>query len=296
MAYEDYLASQAWRNLPPAQFNTGLLGQGQAPTPTNYYQQIMQQMAAEPANVTGTPQSAGGYKPGIFAPRTVEEMVDELNALNAAGGRGGGRSAAEQQRIDEFFDAMTPAELAEFQAKNAKFINQLLTPLPLQLADLAAKKMGYGGFLSTTLGDGLLGGERAGVVTVGEGEAVADGDGITAPSYGVISNSGLLGLSGISGPGMASTTPGNAVSSAAMGGQAGGCRKRRRWWRRWWRIIWRRQWPWCSRSWRKQRRRLWSYRCRWNCWCRRHCIWWRWRWRRRWRRWMLLHHAGSSLR
>jgi hypothetical protein len=146
-------------------------------------------------------------------------MVDELNALNAAGGRAGGRSAAEQQRIDQFFDAMTPAELAEFQKKNADFINKLLTPMPLQLADLAAKKMGYAGFLSTTLGDGLLGGERSGVVTVGEGEAVADGDGVTAPSYGVISNSGLLGLSGISGPGMASTTPGNAVSSA-MGGQA----------------------------------------------------------------------------
>jgi hypothetical protein len=218
MAYED-LPSQAWRNLPPAQFNTGLLGQGQAPTPTNYYQQIMQEMASQPMYATVAPQSAGGYKPGIFSPRTVEEMTDELNALNAAGGRGGGRSAAEQQRIDQFFDAMTPAELAEFQKKNADFINKLLTPMPLQLADLAAKKMGYAGFLSTTLGDGLLGGERSGVVTVGEGEAVADGDGVTAPSYGVISNSGLLGLSGISGPGMASTTPGNAVSSA-MGGQA----------------------------------------------------------------------------
>ena len=216
MAYED-LPSQAWRNLPPAQWNTGLLGQGQAPTPTNYYQQIMQQMAAEPANVTGAPRSAGGYKPGIFSPRTVEEMVDELNALNAAGG--GGRSAAEQQRINLFFDSMTPAELAQFQKKNADFINKLLTPMPLQLADLAAKKMGYKGFLPFTLGDGLLGDGKQGVVTVGEGEAVADGDGITAPSYGVISNSGLLGLSGISGPGMASTTPGNAVSSA-MGGQA----------------------------------------------------------------------------
>jgi len=217
MAYED-LPSQAWRNLPPAQFNTGLLGQGQAPVPTNYYQQIMQQMAAEPANVTGAPRSAGGYKPGIFSPRTVEEMVDELNALNAAGG--GGRSAAEQQRINLFFDSMTPAELAQFQKKNADFINKLLTPMPLQLADFAAKKMGYAGFLPFTLGDGLLGGEKAGVVTVGEGEAVADGDGVTAPSYGVISNSGLLGLSGVGpGPGVATTSPGNAVSSA-MGGQA----------------------------------------------------------------------------
>ena len=219
MAYED-LASQAWRNLPPAQFNTGLLGQGQAPAPTNYYQQIMQEMAAEPANATGATRSAVGYKPGIYATRTVEEMTDELNALNAAGGRAGGRSAAEQQRIDQFFDAMTPAELAQFQKKNADFINKLLTPMPLQLADLAAKKMGYAGFLPFTLGDGLLGGEKAGVVTVGEGEAVADGDGVTAPSYGVISNSGLLGLSGVGpGPGVATTSPGNAVSSA-MGGQA----------------------------------------------------------------------------
>ena len=145
-------------------------------------------------------------------------MVDELNALNAAGG--GGRSAAEQQRINLFFDSMTPAELAQFQKKNADFINKLLTPMPLQLADFAAKKMGYAGFLPFTLGDGLLGGEKAGVVTVGEGEAVADGDGITAPSYGVISNSGLLGLSGVGpGPGVATTSPGNAVSSA-MGGQA----------------------------------------------------------------------------
>jgi hypothetical protein len=257
MAYED-LPSQAWRNLPPAQWNTGLLGQGQAPAPTNYYQQIMQEMASQPMYATVAPQSAGGYKTGIYAPRTVDEMVDELNALNAAGGRGGGRSAAEQQRIDQFFDAMTPTELAEFQKKNADFINKLLTPLPLQLADLAAKKLGYKGFLPYTLGGdiftkektpvvtvgegtlsntggntigtvsptgaitgdgGLLGDGKQGVVTVGEGEAVADGDGITAPSYGVISGGGLLGLSGISGPGVASTTPGNAVSSA-MGGQA----------------------------------------------------------------------------
>jgi hypothetical protein len=249
MAYED-LPSQAWRNLPPAQWNTGLLGQGQAPTPTNYYQQIMQEMAAEPANVTGAPRSAVGYKPGIFAPRTVEEMVDELNALNAAGGRGGGRSAAEQQRIDQFFDAMTPTELAEFQKKNADFINKLLTPMPLQLADLAAKKLGYKGFLPYTLGgdiftkekegivtvgelspaptggnvtpvtDGGLLNTREGIVTVGDLSPVTDGDGVTAPGDGVTSGGGLLGLSGVgAGPGVATTTPGNAVSSA-MGGQA----------------------------------------------------------------------------
>lgn len=214
MAYED-LPSQAWRNLPPAQFNTGLLGQGQMPAPTNYYQQIMQQMAAQPSTVSRLPQLSGGYKPGIFSERTVEQMVDELNALNAAGGRAGGRSAAEQQRIDQFFDAMTPAELAQFQKKNADFINKLLTPMPLQLADFAAKKMGYQGFLPFTLGDGLLGGEKAGVVTVGEGEAVADGDGVTAPSYGVISNSGLLGLQGVgtslgAGFGAPGATSGNA--------------------------------------------------------------------------------------
>jgi hypothetical protein len=249
MAYED-LPSQAWRNLPPAQWNTGLLGQGTPTAPTNYYQQIMQEMAAEPTTSAAAPRSAGGYKTGIYAPRTVEEMVDELNALNAAGGRAGGRSAAEQQRIDQFFDAMTPTELAEFQKKNADFINKLLTPMPLQLADLAAKKLGYKGFLPYTLGgdiftkekegivtvgelspaptggnvtpvtDGGLLNTREGIVTVGDLSPVTDGDGVTAPGDGVTSSGGLLGLSGVgAGPGVATTTPGNAVSSA-MGGQA----------------------------------------------------------------------------
>ena len=234
MAYED-LPSQAWRNLPPAQWNTGLLGQGQAPAPTNYYQQIMQQMAAEPANVTGAPQSAGGYKTGIFAPRTVEEMVDELNALNAAGGRGGGRSAAEQQRIDQFFDAMTPAELAEFQKKNADFINKLLTPMPLQLADLAAKKMGYAGFLPFTLGDGLLGGEKQGVVTVGE-LSPAEGDGVTSPGDGGLmsagfgapgatsGNAGALGFgpSGMASGVTSSIAPGATAASLGLHGAGAG--------------------------------------------------------------------------
>lgn len=215
MAYEE-LASQSWRNLPPAQWNTGLLNQGQVPAPTNYYQQIMQQMAAQPGNVTAMPQSASGYKPGIFEARTPEMLADELARLNAKpmAGSGGG-SAAEQQRINEFFDAMTPAELAAFQAKNANFINQMLTPLPLALADLAAKKLGYKGFLSYTLGDGLLGGEKTGVVTVGEGEAVADGDGITAPGLTITADGGLLGLQGVgtglsAGFGAPGATSGNA--------------------------------------------------------------------------------------
>lgn len=215
MAYEE-LASQSWRNLPPAQWNTGLLNQGQVPAPTNYYQQIMQQMSAQPGNVTAMPQSAGGYKPGIFDARTPEMLADELARLNAKPMTGsGGRSAAEQQRINEFFDAMTPAELAAFQAKNANFINQMLTPLPLALADLAAKKLGYKGFLSYTLGDGLLGGEKTGVVTVGEGEAVADGEGITAPGLTITADSGLLGLQGVgtglsAGFGAPGATSGNA--------------------------------------------------------------------------------------
>jgi hypothetical protein len=230
MAYED-LPSQAWRNLPPAQFNTGLLGQGQAPAPTNYYQQIMQEMASQPMYATVAPQSAGGYKPGIFSPRTVEEMVDELNALNAAGGRGGGRSAAEQQRIDQFFDAMTPAELAEFQKKNADFINKLLTPMPLQLADLAAKKMGYAGFLPFTLGDGLLGDGKQGVVTVGElSPAPADGGdgGLMSAGFGApgatSGNAGALGFgpSGMASGLTSSIAPGATAASLGLHGAGGG--------------------------------------------------------------------------
>lgn len=218
MAYEDYLASQAWRN-------TGLLNQGPTPAPVNYYQQIMQQMAAQPA-VAPMAQGAGGYKPGIYDARTEEQLLDEFKRITSGTGQTGtGGKNPQQEQINKFFDSMTPTELAAFQKKNAAIINRLLTPLPLQLADFAAKKMGYAGFLPFTLGDGLLGGEKKGVVTVGEGEAVADGN-VTAPSYGVIDGSGgLLGdgnAAALIAPASTTATISPSTALAGLHGTGGG--------------------------------------------------------------------------
>lgn len=124
MANEEYLPSGSWTSLPPPQYPTGLLATTPAMTP---YQRAMAQMQQSPTQVTSLLSTSGGYKPGIFRPRSSEELLSGLSQITDIRS-GGVRNAAEQARIDAFFDAMTPAELAEFQAKNAEILNMVLGP------------------------------------------------------------------------------------------------------------------------------------------------------------------------
>lgn len=131
MAYED-LASRYWLNTPPPQYGGGLLAQ---PTQTPY-ERIMSQMGTNQVapyqGLLGV-GSSGGYKPGIFKQRTPEELLKGLGNITDIR-NGGVRSEAEQARINTFFDSMTPAELAEFQQKNAEIVNMILSPKLLMLA------------------------------------------------------------------------------------------------------------------------------------------------------------------
>jgi len=124
MANEEYLPSGSWTSLPPPQYPTGLLATPPAMTP---YQKAMAEMQQSSSQLNSLLSSSGGYKPGIFGQRSSAGLLDQLSGITDIH-RGGYRNPAEQARIDAFFDAMTPAELAEFQAKNAEFINMLLSP------------------------------------------------------------------------------------------------------------------------------------------------------------------------
>ena len=97
---------------------------------------------------------------------------------------------------------------------------------PLAVPSLALSKMGDA--ITNTLGliaykmDGPRQGEPAPIsdsLTFNDSPNFTQVEGVPAPGDTGVTTSGLAGLSGISGPGVASTTPGNAVSSA-MGGQA----------------------------------------------------------------------------
>jgi len=133
MAYEDYLASGGWTSLPPPVQPTGLLSTGLTP-----YQKAMAQMqeyqAAQDQRLNSLLGTSGGYRPGIFGQRSASGLLSQLGGITDIRGGGGARSPAEQARINAFFDAMTPAELAEFQQKNADVINMILGPKLLMMA------------------------------------------------------------------------------------------------------------------------------------------------------------------
>lgn len=243
MAYEEFLPSGSWTSLPPPQYPTGLLATPPAMTP---YQRAMAQMQqpTTPVAYQGLlgVGSSGGYKPGIFKQRTPEELLKGLQSITDYRG-GGTRSEAEQARINAFFDAMTPQELAEFQAKNAEFINMLLgpkllmvvkdlllPPKPVEMSPASytppAQIVNAGGYNPS-----LFSPVVTPVVTVGEGQAVSDGEGITAPSLtitpvssiggGTVSSGGVSPSSGSPMGGIASTgTSGQAAAAVAAANAA----------------------------------------------------------------------------
>jgi hypothetical protein len=150
---------------------------------------------------------------------------------------GGGRSPAEQARIDAFFDSMTPAELAEFQQKNADVINMIFGPKLLMMAydaitGLNKPTMVEGSYTPPAQIVNAMGGMGGynpslfsptvtPVVTVGELSPT------TAPSSAPSGGGGGVGISG-GGAGGGSMGGGGgggntgAVSSAVSGGTLGG--------------------------------------------------------------------------
>lgn len=235
MAYEEFLPSGSWTSLPPPQYPTGLLATPPAMTP---YQKAMAEMQQSSSQLNSLLSSSGGYKPGIFGQRSSAGLLDQLSGITDIR-RGGYRNPAEQARIDAFFDAMTPAELAEFQAKNAEFINMLLgpkllmvvkdlllPPKPVEMSPASytppAQIVNIGGYDPSLFSP---------VVTVGEGQAVSDGEGITPPSLtitpassiggGTVSSGGVSPSSGSPMGGIASTgTSGQAAAAVAAANAA----------------------------------------------------------------------------
>jgi hypothetical protein len=124
MATDDYLASGGWASQPLSQQPTGLLTTPPAMTP---YQKAMAEMQQSSTQLNSLLSSSGGYRPGIFKQRSSQELLSAFPEFTDIP-KGGVRSPSEQARIDAFFDAMTPQELAEFQAKNADFLNAILGP------------------------------------------------------------------------------------------------------------------------------------------------------------------------
>lgn len=233
MANEDYLASGGWTSLPSPVQPTGLLSTGLTP-----YQKAIAQMQEYQAS--SNPQlysllgTSGGYKPGIFSQRSASGLLGQLGGITDIRGGGGARSPAEQARINAFFDAMTPQELADFQAQNAKVMNMVLGPTLLKMAydaitgkneptmvegtytppaQIVNAMGGMGGYNPSIFTNPVV----TPVVTVGELSPT------TAPSSASSGGGGAGGAGGYGG-GTGAGGGGNtgAVSSAVSGGTLGG--------------------------------------------------------------------------
>jgi hypothetical protein len=205
MAYEDNLASGSWTSLPPPQFNTGLLATDQL-TP---YQKAMAEMQQSSTQLNSLLSSSGGYRPGIYKPRNSQDLLSSLSQITNIGASGG-RSAAEQAQINAFFDAMTPAELAQFQAQNAKVINAVLSPSLLT----------FGKSLMSGFNPSIFGQTVTPVVTVGELSPASDGGGgISSGGVSATSGSPMAGIAstGTAGQAAAAVAAANAAANAGVG-------------------------------------------------------------------------------
>lgn len=236
MANEDYLASGGWTSLPPPVQPTGLLSTGLTP-----YQKAMAQMqeyqAASNPQLYSLLGTSGGYKPGIFSQRSASGLLGQLGGITDIRGGGGARSPAEQARINAFFDAMTPQELADFQAQNAKVMNMVLGPTLLKMAYDAITGQNKPTMVEGTYTPpaqivnamGGMGGYNPSlfsptvtpVVTVGEGSAVTTGDGITSPSVTITPLSSAGGGGGTVSSGGVSASSGSPMGGIASSGTSG---------------------------------------------------------------------------
>lgn len=235
MALED-LSSQAWMNLPPPQWGSGLLD-----TPTNRYQQIMSQMPmAETPTASSMASQTGGFLPALYSlPENTRNAVIKLNSsLSGQGGGAGGNSAisAQQAAMQAAFAQMTPGEQAAVQAMTVPNLVNLLMPLPLKVLmnvmGIDAPGVTSSGGVSSTSGSPMSGIASKGTVgqvanattTVGQaiGNAIGAGVGGIGTSPGT-TGGGLAGMgSGAKGVAATAAATGGGVGVGSGGGGVGG--------------------------------------------------------------------------
>ena len=227
MAYEDFLASQQWTNLPPPQFGGGLLD-----APTNRYQQIMSQIGQTEQVPQGLLDATGGYKPEIYniTPAQNQAIMKFNSAVEQRLSGGGGSSsvAAQQAAAQAALAQMTPGEQAAVQAMTVPNLVNLMLPFPVQLMmnvmGIDAPGTTSSGGVSSTSGSPMKGiaskgtvGQVANAVTttgLAIGNAVGGNVGTTAGTTG----GGLAGM-GSGAAGVAATA---AATGSGMGGLGGG--------------------------------------------------------------------------
>ena len=222
MAYEDFLASQGWTNLPPPQFGGGLLDA----SPVNRYQQIMSQMSGGAKDGYAVPKDTGGYNPTIY--KIAPEQTQAVNKFNAAlskfGGGGSASLASQQSAFSKAMDGLTPGEQAALQAMTIPNIVNFLMPLPLKVVmnvlGVDAPGVTSSGGVSSTSGSPMGGiaskgtkGQVANATTT-MGQAIGNAIGGSVGTSPGTTGGGLAG--------MGSGAAGVAATAAATGGGGGG--------------------------------------------------------------------------
>jgi len=231
MAYEDFLASQQWTNLPPPQFGGGLLD-----APTNRYQQIMSQMTGGAKDGYVVPKATGGYNPTIYniAPEQTQAVNKFNAALNKFGGGGSASLASQQNAFSKAMDGLTAGEQAALQAMTIPNIVNFLMPLPLKVLmnvlGVDASGTTSSGGVSSTSGSPMKGIASKGTVgqvanvntTMGQAISNAIGAGVGGLGTSVGTTGGVSSSSGSPMGGMGSGAHGVAVSAGVGTGGGGG--------------------------------------------------------------------------
>jgi hypothetical protein len=236
MAYEDFLASQRWTNLPPPNIgpfppkSIGLLS-----PEVNRYQQIMAQMAGGATDNYVVPTTTGGYNPAIYdvTPEQNQAATKLNEALSKFGG-GSSTAAAQQAALTAAMEGLTPGEVAAIDAMAIPNLVNLLMPLPIQILmnvlGIDAPGVTSSGGVSATSGSpmggiaskGTKGQVANATTTVGQaiGNAIGAGVGGTSSSPGSVGG-GMAGM-GSGHAGVAATAAATGSGMGGGGGSSGG--------------------------------------------------------------------------
>jgi len=224
MAYEDFLASQGWTNLPSPQFGGGLLD-----APTNRYQQIMSQIGQTDQTPVGLFDATGGYRPEIYNITPAQnQAIIKLNSelSQRLGGGGSSTIAAQQAALNAAMEGLTPGEKAALDAMAIPNLVNLLMPLPLQLVmnvmGIDAPGTTSSGGVSSTSGSPMKGiASKGNVGQVANAIATTNAAIANAIGAGVGGIGTSPGTTGGGLAGMGSGAKGVAATAAATGGGVG---------------------------------------------------------------------------
>lgn len=220
MAYEDFLASQRWTNLPPPK-SIGLLS-----PEVNRYQQIMSQMQQTEQAPVGLLDATGGYNPAIYdvTPEQNQAVTKFNEGLSKFGGGGSSTVAAQQSAAQAALAQMTPGEQAAMQAMTVPNLVNLMLPFPVKLL---MNVMGIDGPGVTSSGgvSSTSGSPMSGIASKGNVGQVANATTTAGLAIGNAAGGNVGTSPGTTGGGLAgmgSGAAGVAATSAATGGGVGG--------------------------------------------------------------------------